>query len=81
MSKNDTRRAVVRAFFKRERKAAGNFHTVDGVLYSYNWPIARLDESGRAVETEKTNQRCSVTTSGHQSYARLAISSPEYFYQ
>lgn len=78
-SKNDTRRAVVRAFFRRERAAAGNFHTADGVLYSYNWPIARLNDEGRAVETDKTNERYSVTTSGHQTLARVAISTPGYF--
>jgi len=78
-SKNDTRRAVVRAFFRREYKAAGNFHTADGVLYSYSWPIERLDENGRAVETEKTYQQYSKTTSEHQAMARLAISNPGYF--
>ncbi len=78
-SKNDTRCAVVRAFFRGETKAAGNFHTADGVLYSYAWPIARLDADGHAVETEKTNERYSITTSGHQTYARLAISTPGYF--
>lgn len=78
-SKNDTRRRVVRAFFRREHDRAGNFHTADGVLYSYSWPIARLDETGRAVAMEKTNERYSVTTSGHQTMARLAISTPSYF--
>ena len=78
-SKNDTRKRVVRAFFRREHDRAGNFHTADGVLYSYSWPIARLDDTGKAVETEKTNEPYSVTTSSHQAMARLAISLPGYF--
>jgi hypothetical protein len=79
MPKNDTRKRVVRAFFRREYDHAGAFHTAGGVLYSYDWPIARLDESGKAVATEYTDRKYSVTTSGHQAYARLAISTPGYF--
>ncbi len=78
MSKNDTRHRVVRSFFAGKQDKAGSFHTAAGVLYSYNLPLAKM-ESGKAVALPGLTEKHSVTTSGHQSVARLAVSTPGYF--
>jgi len=78
-SKCDTRKRVVRSFFARKRDAAGAFHTVDGVLYSYNLPLCKLNDEGMAVALPGLEEKHSTTTSGHQTYARLAVKSPGYF--
>ena len=59
--------------------AAGAFHTVDGVLYSYNLPLCKLNDEGMAVALPGLEEKHSTTTSGHQTYARLAVKSPGYF--
>jgi hypothetical protein len=79
MSKHDSRKRVVRAFLQRKADKAGAFSTTCSVLYSYDIPIARLDENGRAVATSQTNVKYSKTTNDHQTFARLAIDYPEYF--
>ena len=78
MSKCDTQKRVVRSFFAGKRDAAGAFHTVGGVLYSYSLPLCKL-EDGRAVALPGLEEKHSVTTSGHQTYAKLAVDNPEYF--
>jgi len=78
-SKLFTRKRVVRNFFARKRDAAGSFHTVDGTLYSYNLPLAKLDDSGRAVALPGLEEKHSRTTSNHQTYARMAVTTPGYF--
>ena len=77
-SKCDTRKRVVRSFFAGKRDAAGAFNTVGGVLYSYALPLCKL-EDGLAVALPGLEEKHSVTTSGHQTYARLAVKSPGYF--
>lgn len=79
MSKNDTRKRVVRSFFASKFDNAGAFRTAGGVLYSYDLPLAKLGEDGRAVALPGLNEKHSVTTSGHQTYARLAVTTPGYF--
>jgi hypothetical protein len=72
------RNRVVRSFLAGKRDKAGAFHTAGGVLYSYNLALAKM-ENGRAVALPGLDERHSMTTSGHQSVARLAVNSPGSF--
>lgn len=79
MSKTFTRRRVARSFLNGRHDRAGAFWTDGTTLYSYSLPLVMLEE-GKAVALPGLWEKNSVTTSGHQSTARLAVDNPDYFF-